>query len=655
MRLFLAIALTLSCSFLTGQEAIPSTLVDLVATLDMTVVEESQTSRSVIIREEAVRFEAVPSIVMRTVPETVEERQVRELPSVDTISGAEIRTHQQYDVEDILFRSAGVSLVQAGQAGGQTSLFIRGMESNHTVVLLNGRRLPPGLAGLYQLEFLDVSTMESLQLTKGASSSLYGSDAIAGAIDLRSTDARYIEKNTFETYVEGGSFSTFRNGTKATFREGNVGVVLEAGHLETANDRPLSDFENGFFRGNVAVELAEGVQFDFLGHLQESYLEVPGSSLALTFPEMQLNRNSSVLLSPRFIIERDQWDFSVFYSYTENELEATRDAFFNDNLLNQTGNEIEARANFRPSEETTLTIGGGHYNQTFERMPLVSGPFNLPAEFEFGYSSMYGQIDQELPAGFHFLGSARYDDHDSFDSKGTYTVQLSKEIEPTGTTIFGKVATGYKAPSGQDFIFLAPGIDHTIIAPEESQTWELGVSQSIFNDTGSVSVTYFQADIDNLVDVDSLTFVDPAIVDTDTEGVEIEYRQALCDSLDFYANYTYLDALVTDGVYLGGFGGTPGDRLPRRPRHTLSTGLVFTGDNWSTGVEVSGAYERLDSPGVFVDDYTVARFFGRVQICDNAEIYGRLENAFDLDYETTSGFEAAGLGAYGGVRIFRGK
>ena len=104
---------------------------------------------------------------MRTVPENVEERQVRELPSVDTISGAEIRTYQQYDVEDILFRSAGVSLVQAGQAGGQTSLFIRGMESNHTVVLLNGRRLPPGLAGLYQLEFLDVSTMESVQTDEG--------------------------------------------------------------------------------------------------------------------------------------------------------------------------------------------------------------------------------------------------------------------------------------------------------------------------------------------------------------------------------------------------------------------------------------------------------------------------------------------------------
>ena len=151
MRLFLAIALTLSCSFLMGQDGFPSSLVDPVATLHMTIVEESQTSRSVVIREEAVRFEAVPSIVMRTVPENVEERQVRELPSVDTISGAEIRTYQQYDVEDILFRSAGVSLVQAGQAGGQTSLFIRGMESNHTVVLLNGRRLPPGLAGLYQL------------------------------------------------------------------------------------------------------------------------------------------------------------------------------------------------------------------------------------------------------------------------------------------------------------------------------------------------------------------------------------------------------------------------------------------------------------------------------------------------------------------------
>lgn len=352
---------------------------------------------------------------------------------------------------------------------------------------------------------------------------------------------------------------------------------------------------------------------------------------------------------------RDDWDFQVFYSYTSNDLLATRDLFFNDNRLDQTGHETEAIFNYHPTDEATWTVGGGHYGQEFEREALIPGPFNADAAFEFAYTSVFAQADLQLPADFHLLASGRYDDHDSFASKGTYSAQLSKEIEPTGTTVFGKVATGYKAPSGQDFIFLAPTVDPTLIDPEESQTWELGVRQDILDGRSSIAVTYFQAEIDNLVDVDPLTFTNPAIVDTETEGIEVELVYSPCESVDFYTNYTWLDAIVLDGQYLGGFGGMPGDRLPRRPEHTLAAGLVVSGDTWKAGVEVSGAYDRLDSPGVFLDDYTVARLFGSCEINDNVEIYGRLENAFDLDYQTTTGFEADGFGAFGGVRILFGE
>jgi vitamin B12 transporter len=656
MRSDLLVIVTLfHFSGLSAQEEVTSTLVDEVATLDMAVVASEQGARPVIIREEVAQQIVIPSVVTKTIPLDDEARQIRQLPSVDTISGAEIRTYQRFGLEDVLRQSAGVSLVQAGQAGGQTSLFVRGMESNHTVVLLNGRRLPPGLAGLYQLEYLDVSTLESVQFTRGAASSLYGSDAIAGAIDLRSTDARYVESNTLSSYVEGGSFSTFRNGHKITLRDGAVGMAIDAGTHRTANDRPASDFENRYFRGNVAVDLGGGVQFDLLGSVQDSFLEVPGSSLSPAFPEPQINRNDSALLSPRLTIVQDDWDFSVFYSYSNNELTATRDLFFNDNRLDQTGHETEAIFNFHPTDEATWTIGGGHYSQEFERIALIPGPFNPDAAFEFAYSGIFAQADLELPADFHLLASGRYDDHDSFASKGTYSVQLSKRIEPTGTTVFGKIATGYKAPSGQDFIFLAPGVDPTLIDPEESQTWELGLSQEIFNERSSIALTWFQSDIENLIDVDPLTFANPAIVDTDTQGIEVELVYSPCEGLSFYTNYTWLDAIVVDGQYLGGFGGAPGDRLPRRPEHTLSAGLVLSGDDWKAGVEVSGAYDRLDSPGVFLDDYTVARIFGSRELNDRVEIYGRLENAFDLDYQTTTGFEAAGFGTFGGVRIVFGE
>ncbi|MDH4408774.1 MAG: TonB-dependent receptor [Verrucomicrobiales bacterium] len=647
---FLILFLSLGLS---AQEEVVSTLVDPVATLNVTMVEANGSDRSVILREEIVQEAYTPVIATRTIETEAERRDL--LPSVDTISGAEIRTSQRRDLGDVLQQTAGVHLVQAGQTGAQSSLFIRGMESNHAVVLLNGRRLPPGLAGLYQLEYLDVSTLESVQILKGASSSLYGSDALGGAIDLRSTDARYLTEDTLNSFVEAGSFSTFRTGHKLAVRDGRLSLALDTSWVETANDRPRSDFENQVLRGNLAYEIADGVFFDVLGYIQDSFLEVPGSSLSPNFPETQLNDNQSSLFSPRFSITRDEWDFSTFYSYSQNELEATRDVNGLDSLLEQTGHEFEAVYNWHPDQDATYTFGIGHYTYEFDRSPITPGPFNLPSAFDYGYGSVFTQADLELPADFHLLASGRYDDHDSFESKATWTFSIDRTFEATGTTLFAKAGTGYKAPSGQDFIFLAPTIDPSTLLPEESFTREFGFRQEVLNERSSVSLTYFQADIDHLIDVDPFTFVDPAIVDTETSGFELETVISPAEGISLYANATWLDAIITEGQYLGGFGGNPGDPLPRRPEFALSGGLVLSGDRWKLGAEVTGAYDRLDSPGVILDDYTVARLFGSYEINDRLEIYGRLENVFDLDYETTQGYEAAGLGVFGGLRFVWGR
>jgi len=627
------------------------------STLDEAVVTgpaaTSPAGSPLILREEAVQQFHTPSVATRTVL-APEQRRVRVF-STDTFDAGELRAYQRYGIEDVLRQTAGVSVVSTGQAGSQTSLFIRGMESNHAVVLLNGRRLPPGLAGIYQLEFLETSTLDSVQIHRGAVSSLYGSDALAGAIDLRSTDARFVESDSLVSYFEGGSFDTFRTGHKGTLRDGRLRIALDASYHETANDRPRSAYDNSVVRGNVAYELGDGVFLDVLGYIQDATLQVPGSSLGFAFPEPQLNQNQSSLFSPRFSIARDDWDFSVFYSHTRNELVATRDLFFLDNRLDQTGHEVGAQLTWRPREALALTLGGGHYDYAFERTPLIPGLFNAPAAFSYGYSSVFAQAEAGLPLGFDLVVSGRHDEHDSFASKATYAAQLSHTLEATGTTLHGKVATGYKAPSGQDFIFLDPTLDPGTIPPEESFTRELGIRQGLFDGRSSFSFAYFWNDAENLVDVDPFTFFDPAIVDTRGEGFEAELRHAVGDGLTLYANYTRLRATVLDGFYLGGFGGVPGDRLVRRPEHTLAAGALLHGDGWTLGAELRGAYRRFDAPGTILDDYTVARLFGSYELRQGVELYGRIENVFDLDYEHTTGFEAAGLGAFAGLRLTFGQ
>ena len=571
------------------------------------------------------------------------------MPSTAYISNAELNSRQFNELENALQYLPGVSIVQTGHKGGVVSMFVRGLESNHVVTLLNGRRLAPGLAGLYNLELLDTSLLESVQLAKGPVSSLYGSDAIGGALDLRMTDARFINENNLGLITEAGSFNTFRNSIKYQIKEDNVGFVTDFAYLKTDNDRPFSEFKNLTIRNNISYEIAENIYFDILSYYQGSDLQVPGSELSSFFPESQLNVNDSSLISPRFSILNDNWEAQIFYSRTESELEATQDVFLQDNLLEQTGNEIEALIHYTLKGDSKLSLGAGYYDYDFSRTPITPGPFNKPSQKRFGYGSIFFQADHKLSDSYQLITGARWDEHDSFDSAGTYSVQISKAIT-NNAKLFGKISTGYKAPSGQDFVFLDPSVDPDLIDPEESFSWEVGTRHLFSDQKGSLSISYFNSDINNLVD--SIGFpAFPSKVDTKAQGIEVGLDYQLFEGVKAYINYTWLDAVIDKGLYFGGFAGSPGDRLPRRPEHTASGGIVYDNEKWKIGADVIGASNRLDSPGFVLEDYSTLRTYGSFKWRPNIEIHARVENVLDENFKSTRGYSAPGTGIYAGLKI----
>ena len=212
-------------------------------------------------------IELKPTIVVATkTPKNAKEL----MPSIEYIGANSIKDRQIFQLVDTLQYVPGVTIVQTGQQGGAASLFVRGLESNHVVTLLNGRRLAPGLAGLYNIELLGTSFLESVQLAKGPVSSLYGSDAIGGALDLRMSDARFVSvKNNLELFTEAGSFDTFRSALKYQTKEDRIGIVMDASYLHTDNDRPFSQFENLTLRNNIAYEVSDNIHFDLLNFYQD--------------------------------------------------------------------------------------------------------------------------------------------------------------------------------------------------------------------------------------------------------------------------------------------------------------------------------------------------------------------------------------------------
>ena len=600
---------------------------------------------------------AIPEVATTVVTKT----EKITIPSASVASPRDIKIFQRADPNEILRRMPGAAVIQNGGPGTLTGVHIRGMQSDQNVVLLNGRRLPPGLAGQYQLEFLDVSTLESVQVLRGAGGSVHGADAIGGVIDLKSTDARFVENNALLTFAEGGSFRTIRSGTAATFREGAVGGVLEGATISTEGDRPFSDFENRNFRGNIAWDAARGAWFDVFGFVQSGSVEVPGSSFQNPlFPENQTNFNDAFLISPRITIERDDWDFQWFYNYNQNDLEAIDTPLFfgfgADNTLRQIGRETESRFTYRGLDRADLTIGGGRYEYHFRQTPIGVNSLVTPESRTFHYNSVFAQADLALPRDIGILASVRHDNHDSFADATTYSLAAEKKFPGTGTALFARVATGYRPPVGQDLLFIVDpaGINPLDLQPEESHSREAGLRQSFFGDAAAMTLTYFENEFTDSIEFDPTTF-GISTVDGRVKGWESEAKISLGDGIEFYANYAYLDTEVTGGA--GNLSGIPGSRLPRRPRHTVNGGIVLDRERWTLGGEIHGSLDRFDRPAPpsFVDDYTTARIFGSFELNKRAEFQWRIENLFDEDYLYTRGFEAPGFGAFAGLRFIFGR
>ncbi len=581
-------------------------------------------------------------------------------PSAEIITTEELQTFQYNSLNDALRRVPGTTLVQNGGAGSLTGFSIRGLNSDHNLISINGRRLPPGLAGQYQLEFIDLAGLQSAQLLKGSASSVYGADAIGGVLDLNTTDARYVETDGVSVFTEGGTFNTWKSGGSATLRQGRLGVAVDGFRSETDGHRPNSRFENETIRANVALDIADGVWFDVFGYYQSGEAGVAGderepfANFGVFFPGSEINSNDSRLISPRLTIEKEDWNASALYSYNENRLDAVNNGF--DNRLDQEARETEVVWNYTGLDNAVMTLGGGSYTYSFDRSPLSPSTFTAEA-FENTQSSIFGQVDWDLFSNVNFIGSIRGDAHDEFAGATTHSVALTNTIPEIGVQLHAKHSTGYHVPTGQDILFTIGNTSPADLKPEESESWEIGFRHSLLDEKLNWGVTYFSSRFSNSIDsvFDFATFSSNlSLVDGEAKGFEVDGYFQATDQLGFYTNYTYLDTLVTGGA---GSAGVPGDRLNRRPRHTLNAGVVLDNDDWDLGLELHGAFDRFDrnSPTSLIEDYAAVRLFGSYDLTDSVQIYGRLENMFDEKYVYTPGFSAEPFAAYGGVRVTFGK
>jgi vitamin B12 transporter len=246
----------------------------------------------------------------------------------------------------------------------------------------------------------------------------------------------------------------------------------------------------------------------------------------------------------------------------------------------------------------------------------------------------------------------RHDASDAFQDETTARVSGAIDIFETGTTLRGVWGEGFKAPTPFQLSFVcadcgafaAPGVDpapNTDLKPETSESWEVGVDQTVLPGRLDVSLTYFNQEIDNLIDFDFGGRGYENIAATEQQGVEVALSARPIRWARLSATYTFLDAEDE----------STGEQLDRRPRHQASGTLSLTP---RAGLRLSSTLTFQDTRGdgdATLDAFYLLSLRGSYAVREDIEVFARVENALDQEYQTAAGFGQPDATGFAGVRV----
>jgi vitamin B12 transporter len=591
---------------------------------------------------------------------------VRELASsVSVITAPEIEARQDRSLPDVLREVPGVSITQTGGAGGQTSIFLRGSNPNHTKVLLDGIDMgdpstPSGAADISKLLAGDIAQVEVLRGPQGA---LYGSDAIGGVINIITKTGE--GPLALRANAEGGSFDTFNQWGSASGSEGafHYAATLQHQHSGSTPVTPLDllppgQRRNDDFYDNVTAtaklgyQLADNFDLGLVGRYTNSLGKFTGDAFDLatftSFPSPFRTRVSSLQYQSRATAHLVLWDgrfaqtLGLAYGHS---IVATQDPDNGDSRAIGDRLKLDWQGNVALTEGQTLVLGAETARDALH--PGLS--FGFPSTLSRGITTNAGfaEVQSDFGGGFFNSISIRYDDNSRFGDKTTWRVAPAWLIEDTDTKLKASAGTGFKAPALQQLFGTFGG--NANLKPETSFGYELGVEQGFLDGALTAGITWFRSDIKNLiVSGPAPAFQLMNIGRARTDGVEAQADWKALETLSFRASYTYTDALDT-ASHLA---------LLRRPRHKASLGADWQAmDGLSldatllyVGPQIDGnrdfSIPRLKMPDVVTLDLAAS-----YKLTDTWTLFGRIENATDTNYQSPDGFLRPGIGAYGGIKV----
>jgi vitamin B12 transporter len=573
-----------------------------------------------VLAEDAPTSDFDPVVVTATRTETLLSET---LSPVTVITREEIDRSPGGDITSLLRFHAGLDVARTGGPGSPASVFIRGGNSNHSLVLIDGVRMNNGTLGRPALEHISLESIDRIEIVKGPRSTLHGSQAIGGVINIITRDAP--EGTRLQARVGTGRWDTREAAATVTYRSGDTRLSLSAEHESTDGFPPFRD--SGIDRGhdNTSFNLKAGQDFDTLRMGVRAW-QAKGNSEYLdpwaSFPEFTprdqdfLNRVGAVDLS---------FDFGRGGLLRADLSHATDDLHQNqsEDFARTRRNVLDLQHDWQASDVWQMVSGIYLSRERTEALSFGSGYDERTDSDELFVQNRFDLDAQEL------IVAARYIDNEAFGSETTWNLDYGVEVGARTRLVAG-AGTAFRTPDATSRF--GAGFGNPDLQPESSRNIELGY-RKLIGDHQGVELSLFENRIENLIAFDGNTFRMENIEEARIRGIEVSHRLTR-------DRWHWRNALVLQD---------PEDRqrneqLPRRSKRSFTSSLSYGLEHMRFGASLLYTGSRPDSAfnDEILDAYTLLNLDAGFDFGRQWTLQLELENLADEDYETAFGYNSPG-------------
>lgn len=593
---------------------------------------------------------------------------------ITLITKEEVEKSAGKSLTQLLNEQAGITINGAlNNQGTNQSLFVRGASAGRTLVLIDGIPVydPSVINSEFDLNLIPLANVECIEICKGAQATNYGSDAVAGVINIITTKQNPTKPFNLKLNLSAGNYSTYKGSADLTGKKGRLTYSAKYSRLRTkgfsaAHDSTKSNgFDNDGFRGdvvsgNIKYQVMPSLAIKGFAQYSSNYTEIDAS--VFTDEKDYSHTNKALISGGGIIYSKNKIVLAANYQYSTNRRHYTNDSADRPGI-----------AKFSSDK----SFGKAHFMEVYTRVELVNG-LNVLQGADYRHSSMrstnfsmssFGTFSSELRDSSHSQASlyasllynglneklnvdlgGRLNVHSQYGSNSTFSFNPSYSFNPR-YRVLGSIASAFKAPT---LYQLYSAYGNRSLKPEKSKTYEIGLEQQ----SGEMKnrIVYFQRKIEDGIDFNYISNKYFNITKQKVAGIEVESKFQPLKSLTVSFNYTFLKANERSQSREN-FKDTVYEYLLRRPTHhaNLFVGYTFKNELFisASAKYVSkrqdiGGYKR---PDVLLDDYLLLSAYGEYRLKKTVKLFADFQNITGKKFFDIRGYNSIPFLVNSGVTL----